>query len=141
VRRSRGGFSLGPKACVRIKRALLLAALLTTAALPDAASAAEDTKDSQRTETIEGLVRIVGAQAGIVLYCRKLYTIDDTVSEGLSRTVRRALDASLGHHQAQSAIAEEGRRVAGEIAAIGAEQWCADQRDILNTDGVRVFVD
>lgn len=49
-----------------MKRALLLTALLTTAALPDAASAAEDTKDSQRTETIEGLVRIVGAQAGIV---------------------------------------------------------------------------
>ena len=34
-----------------------------------------------------------------------------------------------------------GHEFAGEIAAVGAEQWCADQRDILNTDGVRVFVD
>ncbi|WCS27131.1 hypothetical protein LOK46_10050 [Methylobacterium sp. NMS14P] len=122
-------------------RALLLAALLATAVLPGAARAAEETDDTKRTETIQGLVRIVGAQAGIVLYCRKLYTIDDTVSEGLSRTVRRALDVSLGHPRARNAIAEEGRRVADEIAAVGAEQWCADQRDILNTDGVRVFID
>ncbi|WP_457106473.1 hypothetical protein [Methylobacterium sp. P5_C11] len=122
-------------------RHALLAVLLAATALPDAASAAEDPKAAKRTETIEGLVRIVGAQAGIVLYCRKLYTIDDTVSESLSRTVRRALDASLGHRRTQSAIAEEGRRVAAEIAAVGAEQWCADQRDIMNTDGIRVFVD
>ncbi|MEE7449481.1 hypothetical protein MRF4_17630 [Methylobacterium radiotolerans] len=122
-------------------RALLFAAFLATIVLPGAARAAEAAEDPKRTETIKGLVRIVGAQAGIVLYCRKLYTIDDTVSEGLSRTVRRALDAALGHSRAGAAIAEEGRRVAEEIAAVGAEQWCADQRDILNTDGVRVFID
>ncbi|MCX4197102.1 hypothetical protein OMR07_17270 [Methylobacterium organophilum] len=122
-------------------RALLFAALLATAVLPGTARAAEEADDTKRAETIQGLVRIVGAQAGIVLYCRKLYTIDDTVSEGLSRTVRRALDAALGRPRARNAIAEEGRRVAGEIAAVGAEQWCADQRDILNTDGVRVFID
>lgn len=78
-------------------RALLLPALLVAAVLPAAAAAAEDPKDATRTETIAGLVRIVGAQAGIVLYCRKFYTVDDAVSEGLSRTVRRALDVSLGH--------------------------------------------
>lgn len=122
-------------------RALLLPALLAAAVLPAAAAAAEVPKDATRTETIAGLVRIVGAQAGIVLYCRKFYTVDDTVSEGLSRTVRRALDVSLGHRQAQTVIAAEGRRVAEEIAAVGAEQWCADQREILNTDGVRVFID
>ncbi|MGT2480063.1 hypothetical protein ACU4GR_17160 [Methylobacterium oryzae CBMB20] len=121
-------------------RRVLLAALLV-AALPGETLAAEGTQDPQRAETIDGLVRILGAQAGIVLYCRKFYTVDDAVSDGLSRTVRRALDAAIGRRQAQAAIAEEGRRVAGEIAAVGAEQWCADQRDILNTDGVRVFVD
>jgi hypothetical protein len=125
-------------------RRVLLAALLA-ATWPGGPAAAEDAADAQvterRAETVNGLVRIVGAQAGIVLYCRKLYTVDDAVSEGLSRTVRRALDEAIGHHKAQVAIAEEGRRVAGEIAAVGAEQWCADQRDILNTDGVRVFAD
>ncbi|MGU3545503.1 hypothetical protein [Methylobacterium sp. A52T] len=122
-------------------RALLFAALLGTAVVPGTARAAEEADDTKRAETIRGLVRIVGAQAGIVLHCRKLYTIDDTVSEGLSRTVRRALDAGLGHQRARTAIAEEGRRVADEIAAVGPEQWCADQRDLLNTDGVRVFID
>lgn len=121
-------------------RRALFAALLV-AALPGETLAAEGTQDPQRAETIDGLVRILGAQAGIVLYCRKLYTVDDAVSDGLSRTVRRALDAAIGRRRAQAAIAEEGRRVAGEIAAVGAEEWCADQRDILNTDGVRVFVD
>jgi hypothetical protein len=121
-------------------RRALLAALLV-AAPPGGALAAEGTQDPQRAETIDGLVRILGAQAGIVLYCCKLYTVDDAVSDGLSRTVRRALDTAIGRRQAEAAIAEEGRRVAGAIAAVGAEQWCADQRDILNTDGVRVFVD
>lgn len=121
-------------------RRALFAALLVVA-LPGETLAAEGTQDPQRAETIDGLVRILGAQAGIVLYCRKLYTVDDAVSDGLSRTVRRALDAAIGRRRAQAAIAEEGRRVAGEIAAVGAEEWCADQRDILNTDGVRVFVD
>jgi hypothetical protein len=120
-----------------MKRALLAAALAASALSPGAVSA----QDAKRAETIDGLVRIVGAQAGIVLYCRKLYTVDDTVSEGLSRTVRRALDAAIGRRQARTAIAEEGQRVAKTIAAVGADQWCADQRDILNTDGVRVFVD
>ncbi|MEE7505242.1 hypothetical protein [Methylobacterium mesophilicum] len=128
-----------------MSRALLFAILLAAAPLTGAARAAggagDAERDVKRAETIQGLVRIVGAQAGIVLYCRRLYTIDDAVSEGLSRTVRRALDAALGHPRARDAIAEEGRRVADEIAAVGAEQWCADQRDILNTDGVRVFVD
>ena len=119
-------------------RRVLLAAALAASTLPSAPAMAEDDK---RTETIEGLVRIIGAQAGIVLYCRKIYTVDDTVSEGLSRTVRRALDAALGRRKAQTAIAEEGQRVAKTIAEVGADQWCADQRDILNTDGVRVFVD
>jgi hypothetical protein len=122
-----------------MRRALFAAFLV--AALPGETLAAEGTQDPQRAETIDGLVRILGAQAGIVLYCRKLYTVDDAVSDGLSRTVRRALDTAIGRRQAEAAIAEEGRRVAGAIAAVGAEQWCADQRDILNTDGVRVFVD
>ncbi|MCJ2119051.1 hypothetical protein MKK65_21190 [Methylobacterium sp. J-001] len=119
-------------------RRALLAAALAAATLSSGPTAAQDEK---RAETIDGLVRIVGAQAGIVLYCRTFYTVDDTVSEGLSRTVRRALDAALGARKARTAIAEEGRRVAKTIAEVGAEQWCADQRDILNTDGVRVFVD
>lgn len=121
-----------------MKRAMF-ATLLVAAGLSAGSAVADDA--AKRTETIDGLVRIVGAQAGIVLYCRKLYTLDDTVSEGLSKTVRRALDEALGHRRAQTAIAEEGQRVAGEIESVGAEPWCADQRDILNTDGVRVFVD
>jgi hypothetical protein len=124
-----------------MQRALLAALLLAAPAAPDRAAAAGEATDAKRIETIEGLVRIVGAQAGIVLYCRKLYTVDDAVSEGLSRTVRRALEAALGPQRAREAISAEGRRVAEEIAAVGADQWCADQRDILNTDGVRVFVD
>ncbi|SFJ23679.1 hypothetical protein [Methylobacterium brachiatum] len=120
-----------------MRRALLAAALAASILVPGAATA----QDAKRTETIDGLVRIVGAQAGIVLYCRKLYAVDDTVSEGLSRTVRRALDSAIGRRQAKAAIAEEGQRVARTIAEVGADQWCADQRDILNTDGVRVFVD
>ncbi|MDP4003728.1 hypothetical protein [Methylobacterium sp. NEAU K] len=119
-------------------RRALLNTILAASTLSCAAAAAEDDK---RTETIAGLVRIVGAQAGIVLYCRKFHSVDDAVSEGLSRTVRRALDTAVGRRQAEAAIAEEGRRVAKEIEAVGAEQWCADQRDILNTDGVRVFID
>ncbi len=83
----------------------------------------------------------MGAQAGIVLYCRTLYTVDDAISDGLSRTARRALEAALGRRRAETAIAAEGRRVADEIASVGADRWCADQRDILNTDGVRVFLD
>ncbi|MFZ5335274.1 hypothetical protein ACOY9E_23985, partial [Enterobacter asburiae] len=71
----------------------------------------------------------------------KTYTIDDTVSDGLLRTVRPTLDKAIGHRQAQAAIDEEGQRLAREIAEVGAERWCADQRDILNTDGVRVFLD
>ncbi|GJE10169.1 MULTISPECIES: hypothetical protein [Methylobacterium] len=122
-------------------RRTLVAGSLLAALLGGGASAAEDDETAKRAETIAGLVRTVGAQAGIVLYCRALYTVDDTVSEGLSRTVRRALDQALGHDRARAAIAAEGRRVAGEIATLGAERWCADQRDILNTDGVRVFVD
>lgn len=119
-------------------RCVLFVALLAAAALPSVGAAAEDPK---RAETIDGLVRTVGAQAGIVLHCRKLYTLDDAVSEGLSRTVRRALDAALGPRRAQAAIDEAGQRIAQEIETVGAEQWCADQRDILNTEGVRVFVD
>ncbi|SFM13506.1 hypothetical protein [Methylobacterium pseudosasicola] len=120
-----------------MRRALLAAALAASILSPGPAAA----QDEKRAETIDGLVRIVGAQAGIVLYCRKFYTVDDAVAEGLSRTVRKALDETLGHRKAQTAIAEEGRRVAQTIAEVGAEQWCADQRDILNTDGVRVFLD
>ena len=107
----------------------------------NAASAGEDEVRAKRAATIAGLVRTIGAQAGIVLYCRTLYTVDDTVSEGLSRTVRRALDEALGRKEARAAIAAEGQRVAGEIATLGAERWCADQRDILSADGVRVFID
>ena len=76
-----------------------------------------------------------------MLVCRKLYTVNDKASQGLARTIRRALDAAIGRHEAQAAIAGEGQRIASEIATVGAEQWCADQRDILNTDGVRVFAD
>ncbi|MEL6064198.1 MULTISPECIES: hypothetical protein [unclassified Methylobacterium] len=124
-------------------RRTLLAVLLAAAPLAGGSALAEDASDaaSQRTETLDGLVRIVGAQAGIVLYCRKLYTVDDAISDGLSRTARRALEAATGRHQAEAAIAIEGQRVAEEIATVGAERWCADQRDILNTDGVRVFLD
>ena len=119
-------------------RCALLAALLAASALSCGGAIAENDK---RTETIDGLVRIVGAQAGIVLYSRTLDTIDDTVSDGLSRTVRRALDAAIGPKKAQAAIADEGRRVTQSIETVGADQWCTDQRDILNTDGVRVFLD
>jgi hypothetical protein len=115
-----------------------LAALLAVMAWPGGSAAARDAKP---VEAIDGLVRIVGAQAGIVLYCRNHSVIDDVVSEGLSRTVRRSLDAALGRRRAGAVIAEEARPVSGEIAAVGAEQWCADQRDILNTEGVRIFVD
>jgi hypothetical protein len=101
---------------------------------------AAPSQDEKRAETIEGLVRIVGAQAGIVLHCRQFYTIDDKVSDSLSRTVRPALDQSLGQKQAQSAIDEEGKRLSKEIDEVGPEHWCADQRNILNTDGVRVFL-
>jgi hypothetical protein len=125
-------------------RRTLLAVLLAAAPLPGGSALAEDAPDaaaSRRAATLDGLVRIVGAQAGIVLYCRTLYTVDDAISDGLSRTARRALEAALGRHQAEAAIAAEGRRVADEIAAVGADRWCADQRDLLNTDGVRVFLD
>ncbi|TXM91263.1 hypothetical protein [Methylobacterium sp. WL116] len=103
--------------------------------------AAAPTDDGQRAEKIDGLVRIVGAQAGIVLHCRQFYAIDDTVSDGLSRTVRPTLDQSLGPKQAQTAVDDEGKRLAQEIAEVGPERWCADQRSILNTEGVRVFLD
>ena len=103
--------------------------------------AAAPAEDGQRAEKIKGLVRIVGAQAGIVLHCRQFYAIDDKVSDGLSRTVRPALDQSLGSKQAQAAVDDEGKRLAQEIEDIGAQQWCADQRSILNTEGVRVFLD
>ena len=103
--------------------------------------AAVPAEDEQRAEKIEGLVRIVGAQAGIVLHCRQFYAIDDKVSDGLSRTVRPTLDQSLGTKQAQIAVDDEGKRLAQEIADVGPERWCADQRTILNTEGVRVFLD
>lgn len=125
-------------------RRTLLAVLLAAAPWPGGIVLAEDAPDtatSERTETLDGLVRIVGAQAGIVLYCRKLYTVDDAISDGLSRTARRALEGAMGHRRAETAIAAEGQRVADEIATVGADRWCADQRDILNTDGVRVFLD
>jgi len=122
-------------------RSVLFAALLAAILLPGGPASAEEPAASGRAETLDGLVRIVGAQAGIVLYCRKLYTVDDAISDGLSRTARRALEAATGRHQAEAAIAIEGQRVAEEIATVGAERWCADQRDILNTDGVRVFLD
>lgn len=124
-------------------RPVLSAALLAAVLLPGTPAFAENTAEAatRRAETLDGLVRIVGAQAGIVLYCRKLYTVDDTVSDGLSRTARRALEAAMGRRRAETAIAVEGQRVADAIGTVGADQWCADQRDILNTDGVRVFVD
>ncbi|WP_238270820.1 hypothetical protein [Methylobacterium cerastii] len=102
---------------------------------------AAQTKDEEQAEMVQGLVRIVGAQAGITLYCRKAYAIDDKVSEGLLRTVRPTLDKAIGHRQALAAIDEEGQRLSKEIAEIGAERWCADQRELLNTDGLRVFLD
>jgi hypothetical protein len=67
--------------------------------------------------------------------------VNDAVSKGLSRTVRRALDSAIGCHRAQATIAGEVQRVASEIATVGAEQWCADQRDILNIEGVRILAD
>ncbi len=120
-----------------MRSALVPLAMILTASLHSGASS----QDEKRAETIEGLVRIVGAQAGIVLHCRQFYTIDDKVSDSLSRTVRPALDQSLGRKQAQAAIDEEGQRLAKEIEEVGPERWCADQRNILNTDGGRVFLD
>ncbi|MCJ2077877.1 hypothetical protein MKK68_19895 [Methylobacterium sp. E-016] len=102
---------------------------------------AQPSGDERRAEKIDGLVRIIGAQAGIVLHCRQFYAIDDTVSDGLSRIVRPTLDQSLGPKQAQTAVDDEGKRLAQEIADVGPERWCADQRNILNTEGVRVFLD
>lgn len=67
--------------------------------------------------------------------------MNDKASQGLSRTVRRALDAAIGPHKAQATIAGESQRGASEIATVGAERWCADQGDILNTDGVHAFAD
>lgn len=107
-------------------RRVLLPALLAATAWSGGPAAAVDAGDAQRpkqrseqrAETIDGLVRIVGAQAGIVLYCRKPYTVDDAVSEGLSRTVRRALDEAIGRQKAQVAVAEEGQRFASEIATV-----------------------
>lgn len=125
-------------------RRILLAILLAAASLHGEPALAQDAPDetaTKRAETLDGLVRIVGAQAGIVLYCRKLYSLDDAVSDGLSRTAHRALEAALGRRRAEAAIAAQGQRVAEEIAAVGADRWCADQRDILNTDGVQVFLD
>ncbi|MCJ2084402.1 hypothetical protein MKK88_00115 [Methylobacterium sp. E-005] len=125
-------------------RRALPAILFAAASLLGGSARAQDATDtmaSKRAETLDGLVRIVGAQAGIVLYCRKLYTVDDAVSDGLSRTARRALETAMGGRRAATAIAAEGRRVAEEIAAVGADRWCADQRDILNTDDVQVFLD
>ena len=118
---------------------VILTALATI--LPASLCAAAPVEYEQRAEKIEGLVRIVGAQAGIVLHCRQFYAIDDKVSDGLSRTVWPTLDQSLGPKQAQSAIDDEGKRLAQEIADVGPERWCADQRTILNTEGVRVFLD
>ncbi|TXN04281.1 hypothetical protein FV222_07685 [Methylobacterium sp. WL103] len=120
-----------------MKRALVALALMLGAQTCLAAPS----MDEEEAEMVQGLVRIVGAQAGITLYCRKAYAIDDKVSEGLLRTVRPTLDKAIGHRQAQAAIDEEGQRLSKEIADIGAERWCADQRDILNTDGIRVFLD
>ena len=120
-----------------MKRALVALALMLGAQTCLAASS----KDEEQAEIIQGLVRIVGAQAGITLYCRKAYTIDDKVSEGLLHTFRPTLDKAIGHRQAQAAIEDEGQRLSKEIAEIGAERWCADQRDLLNTDGIRVFLD
>jgi hypothetical protein len=94
-----------------------------------------------RDETVDGLIRIIGVQSGISLYCRKLYTVDNKLSNVLSQRARHALDQALGREQAQAAVDEERKRVAEEISEIGAEEWCDDQRDILNADGVPVFID
>ena len=120
-----------------MKRALVALVLMLGAQTCLAAPS----KDEEEAEMVQGLVRIVGAQAGITLYCRKAYAIDDKVSEGLLRTVRPTLDKAIGQRQAQAAIDEEGQRLTKEIDEIGAERWCADQRELLNTDGVRVFLD
>jgi len=119
-----------------MKRAIIASALILGASTGLSAPSG----DEEQAEIVQGLVRIIGAQAGITLYCRKAYAIDDKVSDGLLRTVRPALDKAIGHRQAQAAIEAEGRRLSQEIAEIGAERWCSDQRDILNTDGVRVFL-
>lgn len=121
-----------PMKCALVACALILSASTCFAA---------PSQDDEQAEMVQGLVRIVGAQAGITLHCRKAYTIDDKLSDGLLRTVRPTLDKAVGKQQAQAAIDDEGQRLANEIAEIGAERWCADQRDILNTDGVRVFLD
>ncbi|MGU3538060.1 hypothetical protein [Methylobacterium sp. A54F] len=114
-----------------------LSAFLIVVACTGGASAQVDA----RSEKIDGLLRIVGAQAGIVLYCGKFYTVDQTVSDALSRTVRKTLDKALGRKQAQAAIDLEGARVSSEIERVGVEEWCADQREILNADGTRIFRD
>jgi hypothetical protein len=87
------------------------------------------------------LVRIVGSQSGVVLYCRKFYRINDALSDGLARTARQALERVLGYRQAQAAIADEGKRISKEIEEVGPEEWCTDQREILKTDDLEIFLD
>jgi hypothetical protein len=120
-----------------VRPAALVLALVTAGGWLSSVAA----QDDQNAGTISGLVRIVGSQAGIVLYCRKFYTINDPLSDGLARTAREALRKTLGSRQAKALIEEEGRRVSQEIEEVGAEEWCADQREILKTDNLRVFVD
>ncbi|XYD07394.1 hypothetical protein R1A27_19995 [Methylobacterium sp. NMS12] len=87
------------------------------------------------------MARIVGAQGGIVLHCRKFHTIDDALSDGLARTAREALRKTIGSKRAKALIEEEGKQISREIEENGAEEWCADQRDILKTDNLQVFLD
>jgi hypothetical protein len=118
-----------------VREAAIALALISAACSPAAA------QDDKRAETLSGLARIVGAQAGIVLYCRKFHTIDDALSDGLARTARVALRKTLGNKRAKALIEEEGKQISREIEENGAEEWCADQRDILKTDNLQVFLD
>ncbi|GJE54817.1 MULTISPECIES: hypothetical protein [Methylobacterium] len=119
----------------------MLVGLILGFILVPAIGHADPAQDEKRDEKVVGLARVVCAQAGIVLHCGKLYTLDDRLSEGLARTARQTLDRALGPQPAANLISDESDRVSREIADVGEDQWCADQRDILNADGAKVFVD
>lgn len=93
-----------------------------TLTLSAGTSLAAPYQGEEQAQVVQGLVPIIAAQAKITLYCRKAYTIDDKVSEGLLRTVRPALNNAIGNRQAQAADDEEGRRLSKEIDDIGVER-------------------
>ena len=93
------------------------------------------------SNAVDGLLRIISAQAAITLYCGKDHTIDDALSHDLGKTARDTLQQVLGTKGLQKALDAESERRQAEIEAVGPSQWCDDQRSLLNADGLRVFSD